>query len=121
MLFSSCPIIYADFFFPNWDKIEVVVRQEIYIDYCDRCKIWHANRFRIFFFNKLMFFVSYSREFTHRVKSVSMAKFTSQEVEALQNGGNQVNKLLIFHFEAGFVNSHAYRISSLFSVQGKYI
>lgn len=35
-------------------------------------------------------FVSYSREFTHRVKSVSMAKFTSQEVEALQNGGNQV-------------------------------
>ncbi|KAG7960297.1 hypothetical protein I3843_10G116300 [Carya illinoinensis] len=29
------------------------------------------------------------REFTHRVKSVSMAKFTSQEVEALQNGGNQ--------------------------------
>ncbi|KAG9133162.1 hypothetical protein Leryth_024865 [Lithospermum erythrorhizon] len=29
------------------------------------------------------------REFTHRVKSVSMAKFTSQEVEALENGGNQ--------------------------------
>ncbi|KAF3789613.1 putative ADP-ribosylation factor GTPase-activating protein [Nymphaea thermarum] len=29
------------------------------------------------------------REFTHRVKSVSMAKFTSQEVEALQRGGNQ--------------------------------
>ncbi|KAK4581332.1 hypothetical protein RGQ29_024834 [Quercus rubra] len=29
------------------------------------------------------------REFTHRVKSVSMAKFTSQEVEAIQNGGNQ--------------------------------
>ncbi|KAJ7971986.1 Arf GTPase activating protein [Quillaja saponaria] len=29
------------------------------------------------------------REFTHRVKSVSMAKFTLQEVEALQNGGNQ--------------------------------
>ncbi|OMO69939.1 Arf GTPase activating protein [Corchorus capsularis] len=29
------------------------------------------------------------REFTHRVKSVSMSKFTSQEVEALQNGGNQ--------------------------------
>lgn len=34
--------------------------------------------------------MSCSREFTHRVKSVSMAKFTSQEVEALQNGGNQV-------------------------------
>lgn len=32
----------------------------------------------------------YSREFTHRVKSVSMAKFTSQEVDALQKGGNQV-------------------------------
>ncbi|GAB2230196.1 hypothetical protein Drorol1_Dr00014454 [Drosera rotundifolia] len=29
------------------------------------------------------------REFTHRVKSVSMSKFTSDEVEALQNGGNQ--------------------------------
>ncbi|GKV30581.1 hypothetical protein SLEP1_g39381 [Rubroshorea leprosula] len=29
------------------------------------------------------------REFTHRVKSVSMSKFTSQEVDALQNGGNQ--------------------------------
>ncbi|KAG5041904.1 hypothetical protein JHK87_005819 [Glycine soja] len=29
------------------------------------------------------------REFTHRVKSVSMAMFTSQEVDALQNGGNQ--------------------------------
>nr|XP_011458060.1 PREDICTED: probable ADP-ribosylation factor GTPase-activating protein AGD14 isoform X1 [Fragaria vesca subsp. vesca]XP_011458085.1 PREDICTED: probable ADP-ribosylation factor GTPase-activating protein AGD14 isoform X1 [Fragaria vesca subsp. vesca] len=29
------------------------------------------------------------REFTHRVKSVSMAKFTSQEVKSLQEGGNQ--------------------------------
>ncbi|KAJ8635218.1 hypothetical protein MRB53_009485 [Persea americana] len=29
------------------------------------------------------------REFTHRVKSVSMAKFTIQEVDALQRGGNQ--------------------------------
>ncbi|GAB2295834.1 hypothetical protein Dimus_029987 [Dionaea muscipula] len=29
------------------------------------------------------------REFTHRVKSVSMSKFTSDEVEALQKGGNQ--------------------------------
>ncbi|KAE9613936.1 hypothetical protein Lal_00016447 [Lupinus albus] len=28
------------------------------------------------------------REFTHRVKSVSMAKFTSEEVSALQEGGN---------------------------------
>ena len=31
-----------------------------------------------------------SREFTHRVKSVSMAKFTSQEVSALKGGGNAV-------------------------------
>lgn len=31
-----------------------------------------------------------SREFTHRVKSISMAKFTSQEVHALQGGGNEV-------------------------------
>ncbi|XP_010922917.1 probable ADP-ribosylation factor GTPase-activating protein AGD14 isoform X1 [Elaeis guineensis] len=29
------------------------------------------------------------REFTHRVKSVSMAKFTKEEVDALQRGGNQ--------------------------------
>ncbi|KAF8683962.1 hypothetical protein HU200_044911 [Digitaria exilis] len=29
------------------------------------------------------------REFTHRVKSVSMSTFSSQEVEALQKGGNQ--------------------------------
>nr|DAD26974.1 TPA_asm: hypothetical protein HUJ06_028442 [Nelumbo nucifera] len=29
------------------------------------------------------------REFTHRVKSISMAKFTSQEVAALQGGGNE--------------------------------
>ncbi|KAM0953904.1 putative Arf GTPase activating protein [Dioscorea sansibarensis] len=29
------------------------------------------------------------REFTHRVKSVSMSKFTLKEVEALQKGGNQ--------------------------------
>jgi hypothetical protein len=30
------------------------------------------------------------REFTHRVKSISMAKFTAQEVTALQEGGNEV-------------------------------
>lgn len=35
-------------------------------------------------------YVLCSREFTHRVKSVSMAKFTLQEVDALQRGGNQV-------------------------------
>lgn len=33
---------------------------------------------------------NFSREYTHRVKSVSMAKFTSQEVSALQGGGNEV-------------------------------
>ncbi|CAB4318816.1 unnamed protein product [Prunus armeniaca] len=38
------------------------------------------------------------REFTHRVKSVSMAKFTSQEVNALQEGGNQRAKE-IYHKE----------------------
>lgn len=32
-----------------------------------------------------------SREFTHRVKSISMAKFTTQEITALQEGGNEVN------------------------------
>lgn len=35
--------------------------------------------------------LSLSREFTHRVKSISMAKFTSQEVSALKEGGNQVS------------------------------
>ncbi|KAL4195429.1 hypothetical protein AMTRI_Chr05g64590 [Amborella trichopoda] len=36
------------------------------------------------------------REFTHRVKSVSMAKFTSQEVTALQGGGNERAKEFYF-------------------------
>uniref|UniRef100_A0A1D1YEC7 Putative ADP-ribosylation factor GTPase-activating protein AGD14 n=1 Tax=Anthurium amnicola TaxID=1678845 RepID=A0A1D1YEC7_9ARAE len=36
------------------------------------------------------------REFTHRVKSVSMAKFTSQEVNALQEGGNERAKEIYF-------------------------
>ena len=31
-----------------------------------------------------------SREFSHRIKSVSMAKFTSEEVANLQAGGNEV-------------------------------
>ncbi|KAK8679210.1 hypothetical protein V6N13_144673 [Hibiscus sabdariffa] len=30
------------------------------------------------------------QEFTHRVKSVSMAKFTDEEVSVLQAGGNEV-------------------------------
>ncbi|KAF2602059.1 hypothetical protein F2Q70_00027116 [Brassica cretica] len=37
-----------------------------------------------------------SREFTHRVKSISMAKFTSQEVSALKEGGNQHAKDIYF-------------------------
>ncbi|TKY60906.1 Arf-GAP domain and FG repeat-containing protein 1 [Spatholobus suberectus] len=36
------------------------------------------------------------REFTHRVKSISMAKFTAQEVSALQEGGNQRAKEIYF-------------------------
>ncbi|XP_022965600.1 probable ADP-ribosylation factor GTPase-activating protein AGD14 [Cucurbita maxima] len=36
------------------------------------------------------------REFTHRVKSISMAKFTSQEVSALQEGGNQRAREIYF-------------------------
>ncbi|XP_058206769.1 probable ADP-ribosylation factor GTPase-activating protein AGD14 isoform X1 [Rhododendron vialii] len=36
------------------------------------------------------------REFTHRVKSVSMAKFSSQEVTALQEGGNTRAKEIYF-------------------------
>ncbi|XWS72002.1 hypothetical protein CRYUN_Cryun02cG0003300 [Craigia yunnanensis] len=36
------------------------------------------------------------REFTHRVKSVSMAKFTSQEVSALREGGNLRAKEIYF-------------------------
>ncbi|KAJ0975351.1 hypothetical protein J5N97_017316 [Dioscorea zingiberensis] len=37
-----------------------------------------------------------SREFTHRVKSISMAKFTSQEVHALQGGGNERAREIYF-------------------------
>ncbi|XP_039143029.1 probable ADP-ribosylation factor GTPase-activating protein AGD14 isoform X2 [Dioscorea cayenensis subsp. rotundata] len=36
------------------------------------------------------------REFTHRVKSISMAKFTSQEVITLQDGGNERAKSIYF-------------------------
>ncbi|XP_020575889.1 probable ADP-ribosylation factor GTPase-activating protein AGD14 isoform X2 [Phalaenopsis equestris] len=36
------------------------------------------------------------REFTHRVKSISMAKFTSQEVNALQEGGNERAREIFF-------------------------
>ncbi|KAK6927436.1 Arf GTPase activating protein [Dillenia turbinata] len=37
-----------------------------------------------------------SREFTHRVKSVSMAKFSSEEADALQAGGNQRAREIYF-------------------------
>ncbi|KAG4931190.1 hypothetical protein JHK84_048183 [Glycine max] len=37
-----------------------------------------------------------SREFTHRVKSVSMAKFSPEEVTALQAGGNERAKQIYF-------------------------
>jgi hypothetical protein len=36
------------------------------------------------------------REFTHRVKSISMAKFTTQEITALQEGGNERAKRIYF-------------------------
>ncbi|VVB10650.1 unnamed protein product [Arabis nemorensis] len=36
------------------------------------------------------------REFTHRVKSVSMAKFTSEEVTALRAGGNERARQIYF-------------------------
>ncbi|XP_062082727.1 probable ADP-ribosylation factor GTPase-activating protein AGD14 isoform X2 [Humulus lupulus] len=36
------------------------------------------------------------REFTHRVKSISMAKFTAEEVSALQAGGNERAKQIYF-------------------------
>ncbi|WVZ99374.1 hypothetical protein U9M48_044693, partial [Paspalum notatum var. saurae] len=36
------------------------------------------------------------REFSHRVKSISMARFTSQEVSALQEGGNERAKEIYF-------------------------
>ncbi|RDY05928.1 putative ADP-ribosylation factor GTPase-activating protein AGD14, partial [Mucuna pruriens] len=36
------------------------------------------------------------REFTHRVKSISMAKFSAQEVSALQEGGNERAKEIYF-------------------------
>ncbi|CAI0389894.1 unnamed protein product [Linum tenue] len=37
------------------------------------------------------------REFTHRVKSISMAKFTPQEVGALQEGGNKILHVIYYY------------------------
>lgn len=67
-----------------------------------------------------------SREFTHRVKSVSMSKFTSQEVEALQNGGNQVWTSVTFVFiygKSGMLLKCWWDVLffALFSVQEIYI
>lgn len=65
-----------------------------------------------------------SREFTHRVKSVSMATFTSQEVEALQKGGNQVNgySLNCFTYQGCVFLVFTLKIFAIFSsAQGKYI
>lgn len=38
----------------------------------------------------------HSREFSHRVKSVSMAKFNEEELTALQAGGNEVRMLHLY-------------------------
>ena len=46
------------------------------------------SRLSIFFF---------SREFTHRVKSMSMAKFSMEEANALQAGGNEVSTSITIH------------------------
>lgn len=42
--------------------------------------------------------MNFSREFNHRVKSVSMSKFTAEEVTALQAGGNEVCMIMLFFF-----------------------
>ncbi|KAH9760972.1 Arf-GAP domain-containing protein [Citrus sinensis] len=44
------------------------------------------------------------REFTHRVKSISMAKFSAEEVSALQAAGNEVEFLLIHMFSSSNLN-----------------
>ena len=51
----------------------------------------------------LIFDEFYSREFTHRVKSVSMAKFNAEEVSALQAGGNEVGHGIEYYFIANNV------------------
>ncbi|KAJ9688491.1 hypothetical protein PVL29_014249 [Vitis rotundifolia] len=50
------------------------------------------------------------REFTHRVKSVSMAKFTSQEVSSLQRGGNE--RVKEFYFKEWDPQRHSFPDSS---------
>eukprot|EP00268_Persea_americana_P007229 TRINITY_DN12661_c0_g1_i4.p1 TRINITY_DN12661_c0_g1~~TRINITY_DN12661_c0_g1_i4.p1 ORF type:complete len:648 (-),score=112.43 TRINITY_DN12661_c0_g1_i4:423-2366(-) len=62
-----------------------------------RLYVLSLKLFNLLGFDVLVFFALHSREFTHRVKSVSMAKFTSQEVDALQKGGNQVRQFGDMH------------------------
>jgi len=69
-----------------------------------------------------------SREFTHRVKSISMAKFTAQEVSALQEGGNQVwmcfcDKTCFWYLESLMLQFIMWFsiISNFCSVQKKFI
>ena len=47
-------------------------------------------RFVIFSTESPILTIRSSREFNHRVKSVSMATFKPEEIDALQKGGNQV-------------------------------
>lgn len=72
------------------------------------------------FYEYINILVSCSREFTHRVKSVSMATFTSQEVEALENGGNQVQGLISSSLVKGVCFSVLMRLS-FFSACKRYI
>lgn len=53
-----------------------------------------------------------SREFTHRVKSISMAKFTAEEVSALRAGGNEVC-VMLNHYFVNFHNDMFYFVCSL--------
>ncbi|KAK2983124.1 hypothetical protein RJ640_022596 [Escallonia rubra] len=61
------------------------------------------------------------REFTHRVKSVSMAKFNAEEVSALQAGGNEVlmHTHSNFHSELdSFTSKHGIHNVILFQMAG---
>ena len=53
-------------------------------------------RYTFVFANQV--YMNNSREFTHRVKSVSMAKFTAEEAAALQAGGNEVFMIVLSCF-----------------------
>jgi hypothetical protein len=59
-----------------------------------------------------------SREFTHRVKSVSMAKFNAEEVSALQAGGNEVRHEIEYYFIANnvgiFIGNFLISLSNFF-------